>query len=89
MLYKKYHRNYISQFKRSVKLRRDDDIYIVITRPFPRLNLRTQKPYITVDVAFDKHSSWIRWTLVFQDGKINYKIEIEEDAIQEISQELY
>lgn len=85
MLYKKYHRNYIRKFRKGVKLRRDDDIHFVTTRPFPRLNLRTEKPYITVDVTIDKHSSWIRWTLVFQDGKINYKIEIEEDVIQEIS----
>ena len=85
MLYKKYHRSYISQFKKGVKLRREGDIHFVITRPFPRLNLRTEKPYITVDVTIDKHSSWIRWTLVFQDGKINKKIYV----IQEISQELY
>ena len=89
MLYKKYHRSYVSQFKRGVKLRRNDDIHIVTTRPFLRLNLVTRRPYITVDTTIDEHGGWIRWTLVSQDGKINYKIKIEEDVIQEISQELY
>lgn len=89
MLYKKYHRNFISQFKKGAKLRKDSDIQIVTTRPFPRLNLVTGRPYITVDTTIDEHGGWIRWTLVSQDGKINYKIKIEEDVIQEISQELY
>ena len=81
MLYKKYHRNYISQFKKGVKLRKDGDVQTVTTRPFPRLNLVTGKHYITVDVAIDKHAGWIRWILVSQNGTINCIIEIEEDAI--------
>lgn len=85
MLYKKYHRNYVSQFKRGVKLRRNSernsDFKAVTTRPFPRLNLATGRPYITVDTTIDEHGGWLRWILVFQNGKINYKIEIEENVV--------
>jgi len=88
MLYKKYHRNYVSQFKKGAKLRKDSDIQTVTTRPFPRLNLVTGRSYITVDTTIDEPGGWIRWALVSSDGKINHRIELVEDVIQKIPQKL-
>ena len=84
MLYKKYHRNFVKQFKKGAefKLKRDSN-YIrtraVITEPFIELNFTIRKPYIIVEVTEDTVVC-----LVHYSGRFNSNI-IVEDAIQEIS----
>lgn len=76
MLYKRYHRNFVRQFKKGtrIKLKKDSD-YIqttTITPPFPRLTLVTRKPFIVVNYIADYITNAIdRRILVFSDGRVN------------------
>lgn len=75
MLYKKYHRNYVRQFKKGVEFVYSnmlDKITLKITvevEPW----LYGEKIYVT-----EKFGNWI---LVFPGGRINYNIKIEEDVV--------
>lgn len=79
MLYKKYHRNYVRQFRKGTEFvysNMHDGItlkIVVEVEPW----LYDEKIYVTEKFG--------NWTLVFPGGKINYEIKIEKDAIQEIS----
>lgn len=85
MLYKKYHRNYIRKFKKGIKIcyktysgEIKDTVRI---EPFYN-DIKNKSIHIT--------GSKYGWTLVYCNGRVDYKIKIEEHAhaIQEISQEL-
>ena len=73
MLYKKYHRNFVSRFKKGTKieLKKDSD-YIqttTISPPFVSLTLVTRKPFIVVNYIANKTVD--RRILVFSDGRVN------------------
>mgnify|MGYP005613076353 CR=1 len=76
MLYKKYHRNFVKQFKKGIriKLKKDSD-YIqttTITPPYVRPTLVTRKPFIVVNYIADTETNAIdRRILVFSDGRVN------------------
>lgn len=85
MLYKKYHRNYIRQFKEGTKV-----IYKtcgVTIKDTVRL-----EPYYTDyydDIVGDRGiyltGYKYAWALIYYNGKLDYKTEIVENAVQEIS----
>ena len=70
MLYKKYHRNFIRQFKKGVKYECFSGRYIVSKEPYYRGE--------EIRIIDSKCSVWV---LVCMDGKINKYINV----IQEIS----
>lgn len=70
MLYKKYHRNYVSQFKKGVKVKfmYNDMIYEVV-----------KEPYYSNDnhrIEFRSSSYFCIWLLIYPSGFINYDIKI-------------
>ena len=71
MLYKKYHRNYVKQFKKGVKF---DIISVEEVWKEPWYDNVNKIIYIT-------GSKYGRWDLVFPNGKVEYNIKIEKDAI--------
>ena len=82
MLYKKYHRNFVSQFKKGTKIEiYNDDIYA--TNRFINSEV-IKEPFINHDFV-----CWISivdsfnysWVVVYHSGKISYRINIKEDAI--------
>lgn len=79
MLYKKYHRNYVSQFKEEVELKLER--YTVIMEPYIELNFTTRIPRPYVVVYLEDNSGKTLWTLVYSDGSINEYLH----AIQKIS----
>jgi len=66
MLYKKYHRNYISQFRKGTEF---------WFKAYYREKVVIE-PYVYSGVC--RSGSWV---LIFLDGKINYNIKIEKDVI--------
>ena len=85
MLYKKFHRNYVSQFKKGIrfKLEKDSDyIRTAITEPYVRLTLATRKPIVVVNYKTDTETNKIdRYILVFSDGIVNGLLIITHHAI--------
>lgn len=85
MLYKKFHRNYVSQFKKEIrfKLEKDSDyIRTAITEPYVRLTLTTRKPFVVVNCKTDTETNEIdRCILVFSDGRVNDYLIITHHAI--------
>lgn len=81
MLYKKYHRDYIRQFKKGTKLTgfkmEVDKIEVFYS---------TTKICIGIFVKRDGYEN-LRdgFVLIFPNGKINYSIKRKEDAIQKVS----
>mgnify|MGYP003538268817 FL=1 len=74
MLYKKYHRNFVRQFKVGVKFSYE-------TYRFHR-DIVKREPYI----GYGHCGIWMTgkedgWILVFSDGKVEYKVKIEKDVI--------
>lgn len=66
MLYKKYHRNFVRQFRKGVKVKLSSfGIRTITTEPFIELTLVGRKPYITFEIAKD-----IRSTLVYCNGRL-------------------
>ena len=53
MLYKKYHRNFVSQFKEGVSFKSDNHVHIqtVISGPFIDFTLIGSKPYVTIETV--------------------------------------
>lgn len=80
MLYKKYHRNFVRQFRKGVKFKlKEDSKYIrtAITEPTIELTFATKRPFITVGIAENTVVS-----LVHYNGRL---MEKSCYAIQEIS----
>lgn len=76
MLYKKYHRDFVRQFRKGVKFKlKKDSKYIrtAITEPFVELNFTTRRPYIIVEVTEDTVVS-----LVHYSGRFNSNIIVED-----------
>lgn len=73
MLYKKYHRNFVSRFKKGTRLElKKDGDYIqttTISPPFVRRTFATRKPFIVVNYIADKTVD--RRILVFSSGRVN------------------
>ena len=91
MLYKKYHRNFVRQFKKGFKfklvfVKRDLDIYEVTANPFILEGDDIMPTCIQVPVTKVAKVIWSKIILVFSGGRIDRRIKIiEEDAVQEIS----
>lgn len=86
MLYKKYHRDYVKQFKKGTKFVFNSSIYSGITIR----NMVEVEPFWDRGIYVTEKFSDGNWALVDYNGKVNYyEIEVEKDVIQEISQELY
>lgn len=60
MLYKKYHRSYVSQFKKGVEFRYKSHKCVV-----------TREPYYYNEMIYVIDSESGRWELVFCNGKIS------------------
>ena len=60
MLYKKYHRFYVSQFKKGVKFRYKSHKCVV-----------TREPYYYNEMIYVTDSDSGRWELVYYNGRIN------------------
>ena len=81
MLYKKYHRNFVSQFKKGTRVDLGDKsiasnhILTVTVEPIIELNLMTRRFYVTF--GFDENEVL---PLVFSSGRLMYY-----NVIQEIS----
>lgn len=76
MLYKKYHRKFVREFRRGVKIKLKKDskhIRIAITEPFIELNFTTRRPYIIVEVTEDTVVC-----LVHHSGRFNSNIIVED-----------
>ena len=86
MLYKKYHRNHIKQFRIGVKFRFRSStgvsIKTITTGPIIDLTFFGAKPYVTIGIF--KHT---RVPLIFWNGQLVYYSIIEnlKYAVQEIS----
>ena len=62
MLYKKYHRNYVSQFKKGTKFRwNTENSEVVVIEPY------FSNDYHEIHISDVKYG----WVLVFSGGKIN------------------
>jgi len=77
MLYKKYHRNYVKQFRSGIKFEykgicRD----IVVIEP-SIIDVFTNHYEVEIQVI----GKFSKWTLVFPEGRIDYKIKIKKDVI--------
>lgn len=79
MLYKKYHRNFVRQFKKGTKVN-------IRYNKYPNHDFIMEEPFIEhswgINIIDNKDC---KWTLVFLSGKIDCSIKIEENVIQEIS----
>ena len=64
MLYKKYHRNFIRQFKKGVKYECFSGCYTVDKEPYSYYNIRIIDSECSV------------WILISRDGSINNKIKV-------------
>lgn len=62
MLYKKYHRKYVSRFKKGAKFRYREYEGIIEIKPW----WSGRRIYINVN--------WINWTLVFPNGRLERNI---------------
>jgi len=83
MLYKKYHRKYISQFKIGTKFKFEFDKHEgeIILEPFID---EYREILIAIEfISDDKSHYWSQWTIVYADGRLREN----KDAIQKISQE--
>lgn len=81
MLYKKYHKNYVSQFKKGTKFSYktyNNEIYKDTVRVEPFYKDIQNK---CIHMTGKKYG----WTLVYCNGRVDYEIKIEEHAIQKIS----
>lgn len=71
MLYKKYHRNFVKQFRRGAILMFDiGEGDKIISKPF----IDSDYGEICIRCTYE-------WTLVFFDGKINHEMKIKENVI--------
>lgn len=72
MLYKRYHRNFVRQFKKGTRLKLNYIKTTTVSPPFVRLTLLTRKPFIVVNYIADYITNAIdRRILVFSDGRVN------------------
>ena len=86
MLYKKYHRSYVSRFKKGTKIEifYSNDVYTtdsfinskVIREPFVDYYSCSVSSGISI-----VDSCGYKWVVVYHSGKISYRINIKENAI--------
>ena len=96
MLYKKYHRNYVSQFKEGAKFKYPLYSLIkvadgVVEKVNGELCYEDHYSESIVDeivispidrsIYITSKTTYNSWVLIFLDGKINYNIKIEKDVI--------
>lgn len=82
MLYKKYHRSYVSQFKKGAKIKLEVDKFKgeILSEPFID---EWRDIIIMIEfISNDKSLYWRQLTLVYDNGRLKEN----KDAIQEISQ---
>ena len=73
MLYKKYHRNFVRQFKKGIVFKWNRSLSVVMKEPY----------YDNKDI-FVTDKKYYSWILVSRDGSINRDIKV-ENVVQEIS----
>lgn len=81
MLYKKYHRNFVSQFKKGSKVKLEVDKFEgeIILEPFID---ECREILMTIEfMSNDKSYYWRQLTLVYANGRLKEN----KDAIQKIS----
>ena len=80
MLYKKFHRNYVSQFKKGFKfnLKNGNFTRTVTIEPIIELNLITRRLYVIIEINENNENKVL--PLVFSSGRLMYY-----NVIQEIS----
>jgi len=79
MLYKKYHRNFVRQFKKRTKFR---DKYSPCEKDIVEIEPRISKDN-DIKILGKYNRVWVE--VVFYNGKIDDYIKVIEDVIQEIS----
>ena len=77
MLYKKYHRNYVRQFKKGIKFS-----YKTYNNEICKDIVRIEPFYNDIkDKSIHMTGSKYGWTLVYCNGRVDYKIRIEENVV--------
>ena len=82
MLYKKYHRSYISQFKKGVKIKLESDKLEGEILTGPSIEEDWRDIFIRVEfLSDDRYRYWRELTLIYASGRLIKDINV----IQEIS----